>query len=272
MLALVFPPLDPVALSLGPVVIRWYALAYLAGFLLGWRYCLYLARQNSKGPTAEMYDEFLTWAVLGTVIGGRIGYILFYQSGYYFSHPIEMLQVWHGGMSFHGGMLGVIGAAYLFTRKHKINFLHFTDILACVTPIGLGLGRMANFVNGELYGRITDMPWGMVFPRGGIEPRHPSQIYEALLEGVILLGMMYWLSQQKTLRARPGFLSGTFLFAYAVFRFGVELFREPDAQIGYMYGDVTMGQLLCLPMMMFGLYLILHSERRTHRRVDRPRI
>lgn len=266
MLALVFPPLDPVALSIGPLAIRWYALAYLAGFLLGWRYCLYLARQNPKGPSAEMFDEYLTWAVIGTVIGGRLGYIFFYQADYYFAHPLEMLQVWHGGMSFHGGMLGVIGAAWLFTRKHKISFFAFTDVLACVTPIGLGLGRVANFINGELYGRQTDMPWGMIFPRGGDVPRHPSQLYEALLEGVLLFVVLFLLSRRKNIRARHGFISGAFLFGYGVFRFLIECLREPDAQLGLLAAGLTMGQWLCIPMVMYGCYLILWSEKRATRR------
>jgi len=266
MLALVFPTLDPVALSVGPIVIRWYALAYLVGFLLGWQYCLYLARQNPRGPGAKVYDDFLTWAVIGTVIGGRLGYILFYQADYYFAHPLEMLEVWHGGMSFHGGMLGVVGAAWIFARRRRIPFFAFTDVLACVAPIGLGLGRLANFVNGELFGRQTDLPWGMIFPRGGEFPRHPSQLYEALLEGLVLLAIMFVMSQRKGFRARPGFLSGVFLFGYGVFRFVIEFYREPDPQLGFLFAGATMGQLLCLPMIMFGLYLILWTERRTRPR------
>lgn len=259
---LIYPSFDPVALSIGPIAIRWYALAYLAGFLLGWRTCLRLARQNPKGPAPQLFDDFLSWAVIGTVLGGRLGYVLFYQADYYFAHPLEMLQVWHGGMSFHGGALGVIGAAWLFTRSRKTGFFAFTDLLAVVTPIGLGLGRIANFVNGELYGRVTDVPWGMVFPRGGDLPRHPSQLYEAGLEGLVLFSLMLLLARQEKLRARPGFLSGFFLLGYGAFRFAVEFFREPDQQLGFLYAGATMGQLLCLPMILFGLYLILWSERR----------
>ncbi|HEU0118778.1 MAG TPA: prolipoprotein diacylglyceryl transferase [Alphaproteobacteria bacterium] len=266
MLALVFPPLDPVAINIGPLAIRWYALAYLAGFVLGWRYCLYLAKQNAKGPSAQLFDDFLTWAVVGTVVGGRLGYILFYQADYYFAHPMEMLQVWHGGMSFHGGMMGVIGAAWLFTRRHKIPFFSFTDILACVTPIGLGLGRVANFINGELFGRATDEPWGMVFPRGGDMPRHPSQLYEAVLEGIVLFLILFFLARNPKIRGRTGLLSGVFLFGYSTFRFIVEHFREPDQQLGFLAGGLTMGQWLCLPMMLFGFYIILWSERRVKRR------
>jgi len=263
---LTYPAFDPVAVAIGPVVIRWYALAYLAGFLLGWRYCLALARQNPKGPAPELFDEFLSWAVIGTILGGRLGYVLFYQADYYFAHPLEMLQVWHGGMSFHGGALGVIGAAWLFARKRKCSFFAFTDLLAVVTPIGLGLGRIANFVNGELFGRVTHVPWGMVFPRGGDLPRHPSQLYEAVLEGLVLFTLMAVLSRRDKIRARPGYLSGVFLIGYGLFRSIVENVREPDQQIGFLFGETTMGQLLCLPMMLFGWYLILRSERRAEKR------
>ena len=267
MFAFIFPPLDPIAISLGPLVVRWYAFAYLAGFIIGWRYCLYLAQRNPAGPKPELYDDFLTWAVIGVVLGGRVGYILFYNAEDYFAHPLEMFEVWHGGMSFHGGMLGVIGAAYLYTRRHKVSFFAFTDILACVTPIGLGLGRIANFVNGELFGRETDVPWAVIFPRGGDVPRHPSQIYEAILEGLVLFLILFAVSQNKKWRARPGVLSGVFLFGYGLFRLSIEFFREPDQQLGFLYGGATMGQLLCMPMICFGLYLVLRSERRAKLRV-----
>ncbi|HAX92211.1 MAG TPA: prolipoprotein diacylglyceryl transferase, partial [Rhodospirillaceae bacterium] len=167
MYALMFPAIDPVFISVGPIEIRWYALAYLAGFVGGWWLCQKLARVFATGVSAKDFDDFLTWAVLGTILGGRLGYVLFYQFDYYLSKPLEALQIWHGGMSFHGGMLGVILAALLFVRRRKLSFFAFTDVLACVTPIGLGLGRLANFINGELYGRVTDVPWGVVFPTGG---------------------------------------------------------------------------------------------------------
>ncbi|NTU76524.1 MAG: prolipoprotein diacylglyceryl transferase [Alphaproteobacteria bacterium] len=261
MFAFVFPPLDPILVSIGPVSIHWYAVAYLAGFLLGWRLCMKLARQNPDGPTAEQYDAFLTWVVIGTVLGGRLGYILFYQFDLYLNEPLEALKVWHGGMSFHGGLLGVLAATWLFVRKQKIPFFAFTDLLACATPIGLGLGRLANFVNGELYGRATDMPWAVIFPRGGNIPRHPSQLYEAALEGIVLFVIMAFLARIPALRKRQGFLSGVFLIAYALFRFMAELFREPDAQLGFLYGGITMGQLLGLPMPLFGAFLLWRSKR-----------
>ena len=265
-MALVFPNFDPVAVSIGPVAIRWYALAYLAGFILGWRYAMKLAAQSVNALSPHQFDDYLTWAVVGTVLGGRLGYILFYQTDFYFDHPLEMLKVWHGGMSFHGGMMGVIAAAWLYTRLNRLSFFAFTDVLACVAPIGLGLGRLANFVNGELFGRETTVPWGMVFPRGGDVVRHPSQLYEATLEGLVLFLVLFFLVHLPRFRARVGFLSGTFLFLYGSFRFGVEFLREPDAQLGFLYAGATMGQLLCLPMIMFGLYIILWSDRRTQRR------
>ncbi|MBV8549600.1 MAG: prolipoprotein diacylglyceryl transferase [Alphaproteobacteria bacterium] len=259
------------AFHLGPLAIRWYALAYLAGFLLGWRYCLRLAHSFKHAPSADLYDAFLTWAVIGTVLGGRIGYVLFYNGDYYWSHPTEMLQVWHGGMSFHGGMMGVIAAAILFTQRHKLSFFAFTDILACVTPIGLGLGRLANFVNGELFGRTTDVPWAMIFPRGGDLPRHPSQLYEAGLEGLVLFLVLYAFSRQERYRERIGFLSGVFLLGYGLFRFGVEFCREPDPQLGFLFAGATMGQLLCVPMVLFGIYLIGRSDRRAVARQEAPK-
>lgn len=263
MFAIAFPPLDPVFFSVGSLQVRWYAIAYLAGFILGLWLCKKLAALANHGPTAKDYDDFLTWAVVGTVLGGRLGYVLFYQLDYYLQAPLEALQIWRGGMSFHGGMLGVIGAAYLFVRSRKLSFFAFTDVLACVTPIGLGLGRLANFVNGELYGRVTDVPWGVIFPRGGELPRHPSQIYEALLEGLLLFALMMIYAHMPKLRSKVGVLSGLFLAEYAAFRFFVEFFREPDPQLGFLLGGTTMGQLLCIPMFLFGSGLIAWAMTRS---------
>jgi len=257
MFVFAFPPLDPVIFSVGPFEIRWYALAYLAGFLFGMALCKKLARTNGKGaPTAQDYDDFLIWAVIAVILGGRIGYVLFYQFDYYLSKPLEALQIWHGGMSFHGGMFGVILAALLFARRRKIDFLSFTDLLAVVAPIGLALGRLANFVNGELFGRVTDVPWAVVFPRGGDQPRHPSQLYEAALEGVLLFIIMWMLARSPAVRRWSGLLSGLFLGLYGLLRFSAEFFREPDAQLGYLFAGATMGQILCLPMIVLGGALI----------------
>ena len=262
-----FPHFDPVAFSIGSLAIRWYALAYLAGFIAGWRWCMALARQDVNAPRPELYDEFLTWAVIGVILGGRLGYVLFYNADQYWQHPLEALKVWHGGMSFHGGMSGVIIAAILFTRKKGISFFAFTDLLACVTPIGLGLGRLANFVNGELFGRVTDVPWGVIFPRGGDLPRHPSQLYEAFCEGLVLLLILFLMSRSAKIRARTGFLSGAFLTLYGLMRFGIEFFREPDAQLGFLFAGATMGQLLCLPMIIAGIAIIVWSgKEKAHER------
>jgi len=262
MLALMFPPLDPVLVSIGPLTIRWYAVAYLAGFIFGWWQCMRLARQNPSGPSPKDYDDFLTWAVIGTVLGGRLGYILFYQPDHYLSRPLEALKVWEGGMSFHGGMMGVILAALWFVRKRKIPFFAFSDLLACVVPIGLFFGRLANFVNGELFGRVTDVPWGMIFPRGGDLPRHPSQFYEAGLEGFVLFVILFLLARIPAIRQRYGVLSGTFLALYGSFRFCAEFFREPDPQLGFLYAGATMGQILCLPMVLIGLSFVVWAWRR----------
>lgn len=248
-MALSFPNIDPVALAIGPLQIHWYALAYLVGFLLGWRYMLYLAARDPQAPSAAQIDDFLPWAIVGVILGGRLGYILFYQAELYLQNPLEMLKIWKGGMSFHGGTAGMIAAMIFYARAQKIALLRLTDLVCCAVPIGLFFGRIANFVNGELFGRITDKSWGVIFPYGGPDPRHPSQIYEALLEGALLFVILFVLAKRDAMRARPGLLSAVFLAGYACARIFVECFREPDAQLGYLFGYITMGQILCLPML-----------------------
>jgi phosphatidylglycerol---prolipoprotein diacylglyceryl transferase len=256
-MALPFPVIDPVALQLGPLAIRWYSLAYIAGILLGY---WYVAREHARRPipglSQKALDDIITWAVLGVVGGGRLGYVLFYKPDYYLQHPGQILHVWEGGMSFHGGLLGVIIAFILFSRRHGIRFFHMIDIIACATPIGLFFGRLANFINGELYGRVTDVPWGMLFPTGGDMPRHPSQLYEAGLEGIVLFALLYYMLKYTRARNKPGMLGGTFIAGYACARIIVEYVREPDAFLGMFFGYVTMGQLLSLPMLAYGLYLV----------------
>jgi phosphatidylglycerol:prolipoprotein diacylglycerol transferase len=256
---LVFPNIDPVAAHIGPLSIRWYALAYIAGILLAWQYAAYWARKNIWRPNAEDFENFITWAILGVVLGGRLGYILFYQPQYYFSHPAEILMVWHGGMSFHGGALGVIAAIFAFAWRNQINGLALADLAAAGTPIGLFFGRIANFINGELYGRITTAPWGMIFPRGGPLPRHPSQLYQATLEGIILFIILFFIIRNDKLRARHGLTGGAFLVGYGAARIIGELFREPDAFMGFI-GPFTMGQLLCAPMILIGMILMLRTK------------
>jgi phosphatidylglycerol:prolipoprotein diacylglycerol transferase len=260
MLAIAFPQIDPVAIALGPLVIRWYALAYIAGLLLGWRYCRYLAARG--GPiTPDAFDDFLTWATIGVVVGGRLGYVLFYQPGYHLANPLEIFKVWQGGMSYHGGMLGVLIAIFLYARRYNLPALALGDLVAAATPIGLFFGRIANFVNGELWGRPADVPWAVVFPTGGPEPRHPSQLYEATLEGLVLFALLAWLSHKPALRARHGLIGGVFLMGYGVARIIGEMFREPDSFLGFFAYGTTMGQWLSMPMVLVGLVLVLRAKR-----------
>lgn len=259
--AIAFPNIDPVLVSFGPIVIRWYALAYIVGLIAGWRYMRALARRPPLAAPAETIDDFLVWATLGVVLGGRIGYVLFYNPGYYAQNPMAAFALWQGGMSFHGGLLGVLVATVGFARRRRLPLLPFADALACVTPIGLLLGRLANFINGELFGRVTEAPWGVVFPRGGPLPRHPSQIYEAFLEGLLLLAVLHGLWRIEAVRRRPGALTGVFLAGYGLARASVELVREPDAHIGLLIGGTTLGQWLSFPMIVAGALLIVYALR-----------
>jgi phosphatidylglycerol:prolipoprotein diacylglycerol transferase len=258
--AIPFPAIEPVAVAIGPFVVRWYALAYIVGLLLGWRYCLVLADRPPRLVERRDIDDFLVWATLGVVLGGRIGYVLFYQPGYYLQHPIEALYLWHGGMSFHGGALGVTLAILLFTRARRLPVLAFSDVIAEAIPIGLFFGRIANFINGELFGRETDIPWAMVFPNGGPVPRHPSQLYEAVCEGLLLF-LLLLLAEHRGARRRPGIVTGLFLIGYAVARMSGELFRQPDAQLGFLVFGTTMGQLLSIPVLIAGFILIWWARR-----------
>ena len=259
---LLFPQFDPVIVQIGPFGIRWYALAYIAGLVLGWRLARHLVRLAPAVATAVQVDDFLTWATLGVVLGGRLGYVLFYQPGFYLAHPAMILAVWEGGMSFHGGALGVTIAIVWFCRRNAIPLLGFADRIAVCVPIGLGLGRIANFINGELWGRPAPdwLPWAMIFPAAGPEPRHPSQLYQALLEGLVLFLVMFALSRRESLRARFGWLTGAFLVGYGVARVTGEFFRQPDIFLGYLVGGATMGQLLSIPMVLAGVWLILRAR------------
>jgi len=259
--ALAYPQFDPVAVQIGPLAIRWYALAYMFGLLGAWFYARRLVDLSPSGLTRLDIDDFLVWATLGVVLGGRLGYILFYRPAFFLANPHEVFFLWHGGMSFHGGFLGVITAGWLFCRRKNISFIYLTDILACVTPIGLFLGRIANFINGELWGRTTDVAWGMVFPGAGPLPRHPSQLYQATLEGVVLFLFLLVVTAGGGLR-RHGLLSGCFLLGYGLARMVGELFRQPDPQLGFLVAGITMGQLLSLPMVLGGLALIIQARRR----------
>jgi phosphatidylglycerol---prolipoprotein diacylglyceryl transferase len=264
-LALAFPSIDPVLIQIGPFAIRWYALAYIVGLVVGWRYVRRLVQRPGWRLTPLEIDDLLLYVTLGVVLGGRLGYVLFYRPGFYLGQPLDTLAVWQGGMSFHGGVVGVIAAMWLFAHLRKRSFLEVGDAVVCAVPIGLLLGRVANFINGELFGRVTDAPWGMVFPRGGPEPRHPSQLYEAGLEGIVLFAVLAVLAWRPRDPATAGRLSGIFLIGYALARSFAELFREPDAHLGFLWAGLTMGQLLSLPMLAAGLALVAWSYARPRR-------
>jgi phosphatidylglycerol:prolipoprotein diacylglycerol transferase len=260
---LMFPSFDPTLVQIGPFAIRWYALAYITSLVIGWRLVRRFVRLSPAVASVEQVDDFLTWATLGVVLGGRIGYVLFYQPAHFFAHPLDIIAVWQGGMSFHGGALGVTAAIIIFCRRQGIPLLGFADRIAVVTPIGLGLGRIANFINGELWGRPAPdwLPWAMIFPTGGPIPRHPSQIYQALLEGLILLVVMLTLLRRPGIRERFGTLTGAFLIGYGCARIIGEFFRQPDPFLGFLFAGATMGQLLSIPMLIVGAGLIIYAGR-----------
>lgn len=288
-----FPDISPEIFSISlfglTFALRWYALAYIVGILAGWRLVLRAAKTprlwagEKPVMTPEQIEDLLTWVILGVILGGRLGYVLFYQPAYYLSNPAQILQVWQGGMSFHGGAVGVITAAFIYTMRHKIPRISAGDLVALGIFPGLLLGRLANFINAELWGRPTDLPWGVAFPTEaaqycpdviGICARHPSQLYEAALEGLLLGAILVWLAWKRSAFKTPGLIMGTFLAGYGIARFMVEFVRQPDAQfitdgnplgLAWQMGGygLTMGQILCLPMIAVGLYFILTARKRT---------
>lgn len=265
-----FPEIDPVLISLGPLQIRWYGVAYVAGILLGWRYARRIAGndrlwQGGRSPmTSADLDDFLLWATVGIVAGGRIGYILFYDFAAVAANPLRAVEIWNGGMSFHGGLLGTLVAMVLFARSRDIPVFSLFDIVCAVVPIGIFFGRIANFINSELWGRLADVPWAVVFPTGGPFPRHPTQLYEAALEGLVLLTVLALLIYRRRALACPGLVSGCFLIGYALARILVEFYREPDAHIGYLLGGwLTMGMVLSVPMLAVGLWAVTSARSRS---------
>jgi phosphatidylglycerol---prolipoprotein diacylglyceryl transferase len=256
-----YPEIDPVLIQLGPLAIRWYALAYIAGLVLGWRIMRRVCEQPPAILSPLKIDDFLLWAAMGVILGGRLGYILFYKPGFYLDHPLAILTLWEGGMSFHGGLLGVIVAILAFALRNGVRPFMLSDLVSIVAPIGLFFGRLANFINGELWGRASDVSWAMIFPRGGPLPRHPSQLYQAFFEGVLLLLAVVAVWRFTDGRRRPGLLTGVFCVGYGLARIVGELFREPDAHLGYLWGPLTMGMLLSLPMLAFGGWLIIRAYR-----------
>ncbi len=259
-----YPEINPVLVQLGPFAIRWYALAYIAGLVIGWQIMRRVCTQRPKVLTPEKIDDFLLWAALGVILGGRLGYVLFYKPSFFAANPLQIFTLWEGGMSFHGGLLGVISAILLYALNNKISPFMLSDLVALVAPIGLFFGRIANFINGELWGRPTDVPWAMIFPRGGPMPRHPSQLYQAFFEGIVLLSVVWLVARLTDGRRRPGLVTGTFCAGYGVARIVGEIFREPDSFLGFILGSgwLTMGMLLSLPMVAFGVWLIVRAERR----------
>lgn len=258
-----YPSIDPVAFQIGPLAIRWYALAYLAGLAVGWRMMLLQVRlPGAVQMTREQVDDFLVWAIVGVILGGRLGYVLFYDPLQFLRDPLQIGQLWQGGMSFHGGLAGVAGAVAWYAWRRGLPFLALADVVASVAPVGLFFGRVANFVNAELWGRPSDVPWAMVFPGGGPEPRHPSQLYEAALEGIVLLVAVQVLYRWEPTRRRPGTVTAAFFLGYGAARIAVEGFRAPDAHIGLLAGGSTMGQWLTVPMVLVGAMLLVRAWRR----------
>lgn len=261
-----FPQIDPILVHIGPLAVRWYALAYIVGIIAGWFYArAIIASPRLWGGAAPFtvvdFDDFIIWVTLGIILGGRIGYVLFYNFPHFAAHPAEIFALWKGGMSFHGGFIGCVLAVVLFAWRRDIPFLSLGDVTTAVAPIGLFLGRLANFINGELWGRPTDVPWAMIFPNGGPIARHPSQLYEAGLEGLVLLLVLGVLVRFGALR-RPGLVTGAFALGYGDARIFCELFREPDAQLGFLWGGLTMGMLLCIPLILAGFAVIAYALTR----------
>ena len=262
-----FPAINPILISIGPFSVRWYALAYIVGIVAGWFYARAIISSERLwgGPapfTVIDFDDFVVWITLGIILGGRIGYVLFYNLPHFAENPIEILRLWNGGMSFHGGVLGCIVAIVLFAMRRGIPVLSLGDVTAAVAPIGLFLGRIANFINGELWGRRTDVPWAMIFPHGGPVPRHPSQLYEATLEGVVLFIVLALLVRFGALK-RPGVVTGVFAIGYGAARITCEFFREPDVQLGFLWGGLTMGMLLCIPLILAGIAVLVVAFKGT---------
>ncbi len=253
-----YPFIDPVLFQIGPISLRWYGLMYLAAFALAYLLIRSELRRRGGPVPVDSADDLLFHMILGVLIGGRVGYVLIYNLPYYLGHPLHAFAIWEGGMSFHGGMIAMVLAGYLWSRRHSAPFLELADVVVVAAPTGLMFGRIGNFINGELFGRVTDLPWGIVFPMGGPLPRHPSQLYESVLEGLLIFLFLWWLR----LRVHtPGTLLAAFIIAYGVLRFLVEFFREPDPQLGFIVAGLSMGQLLCIGMILVGLVLLIFIRR-----------
>ncbi|QCK84312.1 prolipoprotein diacylglyceryl transferase [Phreatobacter aquaticus] len=266
LLAIPFPAFDPVLIQVGPLAIRWYALAYIVGFLFGWWLAKKLIattrlwRGNTSPFDPALIDDAIVWAALAGILGGRLAFVFVYNLDYYLANPASILAVWEGGMAFHGGIIGVAVGLLIFARRNQIPVLPLIDVAAVVAPIGIALGRLANFIKPELWGRVTDAPWGVVFPGAGPDPRHPSQIYQAFTEGLLLFAVLLIVARTGGLK-RPGMLAGCFGIGYGLARSFGELFRQPDPQLGFLFAGATMGQLLSLPLIAVGLWLVIRSQK-----------
>ena len=264
MTGLEYPAISPVIFSIGPIAVRWYSMAYLAGILLAW----FLINRNIKKYALNLdkskIEDLVFYITLGIILGGRLGYVLFYGTSSFWQNPLEVFALWKGGMSFHGGVLGVIVGAWLFARKIQYPFLGVTDLVVLYAPIGIFLGRLANFANDELWGRVTDVAWAVRFPSGGGLPRHPSQLYEAFFEGIVMFVVLNWLWRSKTIRAHQGTVSALFVLLYGLFRVCMEQFRQPDAHMGFFFFHLTMGQLLSFPLMLLGVIVLWRLWGRKH--------
>ena len=258
---------DPVLVDLGFFQIRWYSISYILGIILGWLYAIRIIKQitinkyNYQPITASHFGDLIVYLILGIVVGGRLGYVIFYNFEYYHQNFFDIFKLWKGGMSFHGGLVGIIIAIFIFSKKTKINFFKFSDIVACVAPIGIFLGRIANFINGELYGKISSLPWAIIFPYGGSVARHPSQIYEAILEGVILFILINYLALKKRLLFKTGYISGLFLVSYSILRIFSEIFREPDIHLGLFFNYFSLGTLLSMITLVAGMVIIISAKK-----------
>ena len=251
--------INPVAFSFGSMInVHWYGIMYMLSFLVAWLLLRTLARRQDSKFTPDDVEDLITWFILGVILGGRLGYILFYDLPTYLASPLSIFKIWNGGMSFHGGFIGVLTVIFFWCKKHKKNFLDLTDFIAPVAPIGLFFGRIGNFINGELWGVQTNLPWGIIFPYSGDLPRHPTQLYEGLLEGLLLFLILWTIAQKPR---KNGFISGIFCIGYAVFRSFSEIFRVPDPQYGYFLEYFTMGQILSLPMLFLGIYLVIRANK-----------
>ncbi len=244
-----YPNIKPYIVKIGPFEVRWYGLMYLLGFIASYILVRYQIKKKKLPVPTKIIDEIYFYLILGLIIGARLGYVIFYNLGEYIKNPLEIFAVWHGGMSFHGGLIGALLAGIYVTKRYKLDFWLYSDLIIATAPIGLGLGRIGNFINGELYGRVTTLPWGMVFPAGGPLPRHPSQLYEAFFEGLVLFLILWYMKDRVTKKGR---LTAAFLLFYGIFRFFIEFFREPDPQLGFILGPFTMGQVLCIGMIIGG--------------------